>query len=211
MADGRHTGKAEQFSTRGRAMAGRAMPVTAAGIAYLFLPALLALPDITSQSRRTAPQWLPSRGGGSDRDGRNWPHDTLHHGGGRHPPLGRQDAPLRPAQPDGLNSDSGRISGTVSFKCSSGLATAPMVLATPGAIIRCAHISHSSALGYRFSKLAEGAIFDDLAGAGGALGGRDANRCRRAAGRADRGTMPLPERLPFAPRDSRPHGLTLEW
>ena len=30
------------------------MPVAAAGIAYLFMPALLALPDITSQRRRTA-------------------------------------------------------------------------------------------------------------------------------------------------------------
>jgi hypothetical protein len=30
------------------------MPVTAAGIAYLFMPALLALLDITSQRRRTA-------------------------------------------------------------------------------------------------------------------------------------------------------------
>jgi hypothetical protein len=43
-----------QPSTRGRALAGRAMPVTAAGVAYLFMPALLALPDITSQRRRTA-------------------------------------------------------------------------------------------------------------------------------------------------------------
>ena len=43
-----------QPSTRGRALAGRAMPVTTAGIGYLFMPARLALQDMTSQRRRTA-------------------------------------------------------------------------------------------------------------------------------------------------------------
>lgn len=104
------------------------MSVTAAGIGYLFMPALLALPDMTSQRRRTARLdgchhaalaaiemasiGLAIRFTVAAED--------LRHLEGR--------TPHAPAQPDGLNSDSGRISGTAIFKCSSGLSTAAIVL-----------------------------------------------------------------------------------
>src|SRR5262249_19275661 len=118
-----------QPSAGGKALARGTMPIPATAVRYLSETALLALVNVPSQRRRYGrPRSPPLPDAGNDRGGRRWPRDRPHRGGGRHPPPAKRGEPRALAQPDGLNSGCGRISGIVSLKCSSGLFTAAMVL-----------------------------------------------------------------------------------